>query len=135
MEFNLDYESKIKKWLTKSVKSSAKQRRLCYGLPSFSVANLSWLKHISSNFSQGFQNCQLVIYYVKIGPSHSMSKLCLACLLNFADQTSWAEPSNIFELKVVVYIISCFTYKSETVVCDTAFKKCVLDFVFLHLFE
>ena len=28
MGFNLDYESKIKKWLTKSVKSSAKQRGL-----------------------------------------------------------------------------------------------------------
>ena len=31
------------------------------------------------------------VNFVKIGPRQSMCKLCQACLLNFAEQASWAE--------------------------------------------
>ena len=33
------------------------------------------------------------VNFVNVGPCSLMHVLCLACLLNFAEQASWAEPA------------------------------------------
>ena len=40
-----------------------------------------------TTFRKDFKN----VNFIKLGPCSSTRKLCLACLLNFADQASWAE--------------------------------------------
>ena len=58
-------------------------------VPTFDkkIAGFGWMIDILNDFLQGFQNVKIF----KIGQCSSTHKLCLACLLSFAEQASWAE--------------------------------------------
>ena len=79
----------FEKFLNFPIQFDAAYHMALVGVPTFKKNSSDWAGWyiFRTTFRKDFKNVNLI----KIGSCPSTRKLCLACLLNFAEQATWAE--------------------------------------------